>query len=531
MRTLQNYIDGKWVDSRDARTLVLVNPTTEEAHVMIPSGGPEDVDLAVAAAKDATETWSSLPLRERLDVLEGIANSLEANVSQLARLEYEEMGKPVAVAEEFLAAGIEVLRASINDARDYAFVEEVTNFDGIRTITVRRPLGVVAQIIPWNFTVTAALLGLGPLLAAGNTVVLKPSEKASLSAVKMLELINVPAGVLNMVLGDSRAGIPLAEHPDIELVHFTGSVNAGRSVARASADKLKRAVLELGGKDPVIVDADVDVDRVAAAVAYAAFINSGQICTSMERIYVHRDIAAEFIAALVNEARSYTMGDGVDPLVRVGPLVDESQRRTVQRHIADAVEKGAEVLIGGEAPDRVGFFFPPTVLAGVTSGMLIMTEETFGPVAPVQVVSSFDDALRLAAESSYGLAATIYTEDPRKAQAATRLPVGMVWINHWQGGGLVRMYEPARSSGSGATGCRAALDAATRAVSISHDLPFPRGSELSAESAGAHGPSATTQIIWCRVPRKRLLPRRPRWHGPRTSRRSKSLCQRPSPTV
>jgi acyl-CoA reductase-like NAD-dependent aldehyde dehydrogenase len=470
MRRLRNFINGEWVDSAGDDWIELVDPTVGRAQALVPAGTAADVDLAVRAASVAAPGWAATSLDERLECLERAAARLDAGIDELALLEYREMGKPLGIAADFVRAGVEVLRAAVADARSYPFTEPMGTVGHIRTVTVHRPLGVTAQIIPWNFTVTAALLGLGPLLAAGNTVVLKPSEKAPLSAERMVELLGLPPGVLNVVFGDARAGAPLAEHPLVELVHFTGSVASGQAVAVATAKRLCRAVLELGGKDPVIVDSDVDPVATAEAVAYAAFVNTGQICTSMERVYVHEAIADDFLAALVAQAEAHVSGDGAHPETKLGPLVDERQRRIVQRHVDDAVGRGAKLLVGGVVPDGPGFFYPATVLTGVTPEMLLFEEETFGPVAPVQVVSSFEEAVRLASDNVYGLAATVFTRNPAHASAAREIPAGMVWVNQWQGGGLVRMYEPARHSGMTATGGRAAFDAATRAVSVNDDV-------------------------------------------------------------
>ncbi len=308
------------------------------------------------------------------------------------------------------------------------------------------------MITPWNFPVTMVLGALGPLLAAGNTVVVKPSERSPLSAVRLFELLDLPPGVVNLVLGDARAGAPLAEHERIRLVHFTGSVEAGRQVGARTGDMLRRAVLELGGKDPVVIDSGVDPVATAAAVAFGAFINTGQICTSMERIYVHQDVADEFVAALVEAAEAYAFGDGHDEGVMMGPLVDERQRDIVRRHVADAVERGATIRAGGAEPDGKGFFYPATVLTGVDESMLVMSEETFGPLAPVVVVSSFEEGLERASRSRFGLGATVYTDDPDHMAAAARIPAGVVWINQWQGGGPERLYEPAGDSGHGRHG-------------------------------------------------------------------------------
>jgi acyl-CoA reductase-like NAD-dependent aldehyde dehydrogenase len=271
-----------------------------------------------------------------------------------------------------------------------------------------------------------------------------------------------------MVVGDGRTGAALIEHPDIALVNFTGSVGAGQRVAQASAARFTRATLELGGKDAAVVDDGVDVAAVAGQLAYAAFVNSGQICTSIERVYVVEEIADALIAALITEAQRYVSGEcSSADQISLGPMVDAHQRNIVRYHVEDARAKGAKILVGGEIPDVPGYYFPATVISDVTSDMLIVRDETFGPVLPVQVVASFEEGLARAAESDFGLAATIFTEDRNHVDAALLLPVGMVWINQWQGSGLLRMFEPARASGSGLTGGRAAFDAATRGVSIS----------------------------------------------------------------
>jgi acyl-CoA reductase-like NAD-dependent aldehyde dehydrogenase len=466
VKVLQHLIDGEWVDGTGPEQIDLVNPATEEVLCRMPAGSPEEADAAVRAAARAQPGWAARPLEDRLALLDEVANAIERHTDELAELECREMGKPLDIAVAFIGSGVQVLRDAIADARVYDFVEEQAASETQRKLVVRHPLGVVAQIVPWNFTVTATLLGLGPLLAAGNTVVLKPSERATLSAVRMLEIIDLPPGVLNLLLGDRRAGEPLAAHPGIGLVHFTGSVESGRAVGLAAARHLNRSVLELGGKDPVIVDAGVDPKTTAAAVAFGAFVNTGQICTSMERIYVHEDVADEFVEALVEEARAWVVGDGHEEGVKLGPLVDERQRRIVDEHVRDAVARGAEVLIGGEVPEGPGFFYPATVMTGVEDDMLLMQEETFGPVAPIKVVASFDEALARASESRFGLAATVYTNTDEHVDRAQEIPVGVVWVNEWQGGGLSRTYEPARESGLGATGGRAALDAATRPATV-----------------------------------------------------------------
>ncbi|PSM39656.1 aldehyde dehydrogenase [Streptomyces dioscori] len=507
METLQNHIGGRWAEPVGEDVVAVVNPATEEAFAQFRAGNADDVGRAVAGAGAAQPAWAALTVARRVELIHAWADTIAAHAAELAELECREMGKPVGIGQSFIAGAVAGLKAAADQALTYPFTETVTGTgpdpkpdahtdtgpgtgtgtgtssgtgtgtrpvtdagpQGERTDIVRHPLGVTAVITPWNFPVVMVLGALGPLLAAGNTVVVKPSERSPVSTVRLFELAaatGLPPGVLNLVLGDARTGAALTEHEDVRLVHFTGSVGAGRAVGTATGRRLSRSVLELGGKDPVVIDAGVDPVATAQAVAFGAFINTGQICTSMERIYVHERIADDFVEALVAAAGTFAVGDGLDPATMLGPLVDEQQRDTVRRHVEDAVQKGATLRAGGAVPERPGYFYPATVLTGVDDTMLVMTEETFGPVAPVSVVPSFEEGLIRAAASRYGLAATVYTDDPDHVAAAALLPVGVVWVNQWQGGGPERLYEPARDSGMGATGARAAYDAATRPATV-----------------------------------------------------------------
>lgn len=458
MEKIRNYIGGSWVPSRASDVIEAVNPSTEQVVALLPAGSVADADAAVAAAKEAQIGWSTISLDKRLSQLESAAAAIESIADELAELEHIEMGKPVAVARMFIDAGLAAFREGLVNAYAYTFVEEpVQHLDG-RSYVVHNPIGVVAKIVPWNVTVAQTLLGLAAILAAGNTVVIKPSEKASLSARRMFEVIDLPPGVVNLLLGDRRAGDPLANHPEVGLVHFTGSVATGRSVATAAARKLHRTVLELGGNDAAIVDDGVAVEDAAAAVAAGCFTNTGQICNSIERIYVHRSIFAEFADALAVEAKAVT--------AQLGPLVDQHQRDVIVRHVDDALSRGARALAGGSVPDRRGFFYPATVLVDVPLDCLLMREETFGPVAPLVAFDDFDEALALAADTEFGLAATIFSNDTEHISRGSTLPVGVLWVNKWQGGSVNRCYEPAGISGVGAAGGRASLDASTRPSTI-----------------------------------------------------------------
>lgn len=435
MQTLQNLIGGRWQDSASTTELDLVDPATEETMARVPGGSSDDVDSAVEAALRVQSAWAELPVAERVARIRARADVIAEHAEELAELECREMGKPVALGRSFIEGAATTLKNSATEALSYEFERTVAAPDDSRIRVLRHPLGATAVITPWNFPVAMVLGILGPLLAAGNTVIAKPSEHSPMAITRLFELLDLPAGVANLVLGDVRAGQPLAAHERIQLVHFTGSVEAGRRVGAGAGKRLNRSVLELGGKDPVVVDAGVDPVATASAVAFGAFVNTGQICTSMERVYVHRDIAAEFVEALVEVAGTYAFGDGREPDTVLGPLVSEAQRGIVRRHVDDAVQRGATVRTGGVVPERRGFFYPATVLTDVDESMLVMTEETFGPLAPVAVVDSFEEGIERASRSRFGLAATVYTADPEHMAAAERIPAGVTWINQWQGGG------------------------------------------------------------------------------------------------
>ncbi|KRA24759.1 aldehyde dehydrogenase [Microbacterium sp. Root61] len=463
--SFRNFIGGAWGDVAGTERRPLVSPFDGSPVGDLPISSAEDVDAAVRAAEAALPVWSALPIADRAAALRGFAARLGEHSEELAQLERVEMGKPAAIGQMFIEGAIGGFERGIAEAESYAFETVNIQPDGTRTTIRRTPVGVTALIVPWNFTVPAVLGALAPLLMSGNPVILKPSEKASLSALRLMELADLPAGVLSLLLGDGRTGAMLNSHPGIALTHFTGSVASGRAVAAASGQALHRCILELGGKDAAVIDEDVDIEAVAEAVAEAGFVNTGQICTSIERVYVHEAVAERFTTALVQHAQRFTAGDPDTDYPSMGPMVDTGQREIVHAHVQDAVAQGARVVVGGAVPDRLGAFYPATVLTGLTDGMRIMNEETFGPVIPVVTVASFDEGIRRAQHTDFGLAATVYTDNPHHQALAADLPVGIVWINQWQGGNG-HIYEPARNSGMGATGGHDAFDAATRAVTV-----------------------------------------------------------------
>ena len=430
-------------------TLDVCDPATGEVIGQIPAGSPEAADAAVRAARAAQPAWARRPAAERAGMLKAAAARLREHADELAELQTREGGKPLGDSLGGVEAGI----GAIEQYAELGPLHRGRSLAGgwdAADLMVHEPRGVVALLVPWNDPVAIACGQLGAALVAGNAVVYKPSEKTPLSAARLVELLDLPAGVLQLLQGDARAGRPLAAHPGVDLVIHTGSVETGREVAAACAGRLGRTLLELGGKDALIVDAGVHPEWAAGEAALGAFANAGQICTSVERIYVHADVAEPFIEALTRRARALRVGPGTDAGTEMGPLIDDDQRARVHRHVRDAVEAGAELRAGGELPDGPGSFYPPTVLVGPGAGTPVIREETFGPVAAVRVVESFDAALAEAGETEYGLAATVLTRSQANAQRAWReLDVGTVKVNAVFGGAPGGAAEPRRHSGMG----------------------------------------------------------------------------------
>lgn len=443
--TASHWIAGRALSSPGGRTLPVIDPATGLRIGTLPVGGTAEVSAAVEAARAAGPEWAAMDPAERRGLLQGAASRILSAAAELADLESREMGKPLAMAQEDIEGSIEMFRATAEFAPEFLAPAEV---GGGRL--ARRPYGVAALITPWNYPVCQVTDILGGLLAAGNTVVVKPSEKAGLSVAALGPLLDIlPPGVVNIVLGEGDAGAALVEHPLVALVHFTGSVATGRKVGATAGQRLIPCFLELGGKDALVVDRDVDATKAAELAATGGWLNTGQVCTSIERVYVHRDIADDFVSALVGQAASWPIGSGLDPGTRMGPLVDAHQRDSVHQHVIEAMLAGAEVPIGGEPTPGPGFFYPATVVVGAPDDSRLMTEETFGPVIAVRVVDSFDEGIRLADSGAYGLTAAALTNNPAHVELAAGLDAGVVTINGGGDGPVEAPFEPARSSGMG----------------------------------------------------------------------------------
>jgi betaine-aldehyde dehydrogenase len=298
-------------------------------------------------------------------------------------------------------------------------------------LVIREPIGVVACIVPWNYPLLLAAWKVAPALAAGNAVILKPSEETPLATRRMVELIEgLPEGLLQVVYGAGDVGEMLVRHPSVDMVAFTGSQETGRKVGKVAAERLIRANLELGGKDPFIICDDVDIEIVAQGAVWAACLNAGQVCTSAERFYVMRNIADDFVEASKSYVEGLNVGDPMDERTDIGPLINEAGRQKVERHVGEALQHGAKLLTGGERWGERGFFYKPTILTGVESSMTVMREETFGPVVPIVEVGSLEEAIEQANSVPYGLAANVYTQDFEKMLKCMReIRAGTVWIN------------------------------------------------------------------------------------------------------
>jgi acyl-CoA reductase-like NAD-dependent aldehyde dehydrogenase len=410
-----------------------------------------EVGAAVQAARKAAPDWARTAPAERAALVAAAADRVADAAERLALLTTREMGKPLGDARGGVDAGVGTLRqyaelGPLHRGRSLQGAWDSTD------LMVPGPRGVVAAVTPWNDPVAVPCGLLGAALVTGNTVVFKPSERTPHTGVELAALIarELPPGVLEAVVGDASTGAALAQSRDVDVVAHVGSTRAGRSIAAAAARTGAKVLLENGGNDPLIVDEGVDPGWAAQQAALGAFANAGQICTSVERVYVVASVAEAFTEALVRAAEALRQGPGADPATQLGPLVDERMRRAVHAHVTDAVDRGAELLTGGVVPDGPGSFYPATVLTGCTHEMAVMREETFGPVAPVRVVPDFDSGLRAACEGEHGLAAVVLTASMEHAQRAWReLPVGTVKVNAAFGGAPGGAAQPRGVSGAG----------------------------------------------------------------------------------
>jgi phenylacetaldehyde dehydrogenase len=432
-------VDGQWLPARDGDTFDTYNPATGQRLASVASGKRADIDLAVAAARRAfahDAPWMRMPPSQRGRLIWLLADLIDEHTEQLAQLETLDQGKPLAVSRTADIPG---------SAETFRYMAGwATKIEG-RTVPIgapgsflaytrREPIGVVGQIVPWNFPLAMAAWKVAPALAAGCTVVLKPAEQTSLTALRLGELVmeaGFPPGVVNVVTGfGPTAGAALTEHPDVDKIAFTGSTPVGKQIVHASTVNLKRLSLELGGKSPSIIMADADIQAAVAGMSRGAFANAGQVCTSGSRLYVHAAVYDEVAAALAEQAAAIKVGAGMTPGNDMGPVVSQEQLERVMSYLDSGRAEGGEMLVGGQRIGQTGYFVEPTIFVSTRPDMRIVREEIFGPVATLTRFSDTEDLITQANDSIFGLAAEIWTRDVSTAhRLAGRLEAGTVWVN------------------------------------------------------------------------------------------------------
>ena len=464
-------INGEWVEPASGKYYDDVNPSTGATLAKVAEGGAEDIDRAVKAARAAFEgPWAKIHPGDRGRMLYKLAQLVRDNAEELAEIDALDAGKPITNS----------LRADIPAAIDcfeyYAGWSDKLHGETVPvrapafTYLVRQPLGVVGQIIPWNFPVMMAAWKLAPALACGNTTVLKPAEQSPLSALKLGELCleaGLPPGVVNIVTGFGEAGAALVEHEDVDKIAFTGSPEVGRIIMRAAAATLKKVSLELGGKSPNLILADADLEAAIRGASGGIFFNQGEVCSAGSRILVDRSIYDAFLDGLTKRADSIKVGDPLDPKTYMGPVVNDEQFERVMGYIDVGKDEGAKLVSGGERIGDSGYFVQPTIFADVNNRMRIAQEEIFGPVASVIPIKDVDEAVRIANDTSYGLAAAVWTRDVAQAHdVASRLKAGTVWVNTYGATDTRSPWGGFKDSGFGRELGRQALDLYTEYKSV-----------------------------------------------------------------
>ena len=438
----QLYINGEWVGSRSSDSIEVRDAATEAVIATVPAGSPEDVDLAVTAARAAFGSWAATPVARRSDYLQSIADGLTARVDEIARIITAEVGMPFKLSQRIQAAlPPQVMASTARIAREFQFEERVGN-----ALVIKEAVGVVGAITPWNYPLHQAVAKVAPALAGGSTVVLKPSELAPLSAFILAEAVHasgLPRGVFNLVCGTGPVvGEAIARHPDVDMISFTGSTRAGKRVSELAAGSVKRVALELGGKSASIVLDDADLGRAIKGTIGSCFLNSGQTCTALTRLLIPESRYREAAQLAVETAKTYVPGDPMKDDTRLGPLISGTQRERVRDYIRKGVAEGAELLLGGAEPPpglARGYFVQPTVLGRVKPGMTVEQEEIFGPVLSIISYRDEEDAVRIANDTIYGLAGAVWSGDEERARrVARRIRAGKIDVN----GGPFNLLAP-----------------------------------------------------------------------------------------
>lgn len=468
-------IEGEWVAT--AKTFDTINPATGEVITQVAEAGPSEVDRAVRAARKAFDerggAWQKMSASERGKLLWRLADLLEKNIEEFAELETLDNGKPIFESRYVdMPMVCDVLRYYAGWASKI-HGETITSRTDAFTYTLREPVGVVGAIVAWNFPLLLTSWKLGPALATGNTVVLKPAEQTPLTALRLGQLAKeagFPAGVLNIITGGPETGRELVKHPGVDKLAFTGSTMVGKEIMRSAADTMKRVTLELGGKSPNIVFADSDLDSAVKGATTGIFYGKGEVCAAGSRLFVEKRVHDDFLSKLVERTRKIKPGDPLDPKTRLGAIVSEQQMNTVLGYIESGKKEGAQLVAGGNrvsVDGGKGFFVEPTVFDGVSNSMTIAQEEIFGPVLATIPFEDLDQVAELANQNAYGLAAAIWTNDIRKAHGlARRLKAGTVWINAYNLYDAALPFGGFKQSGFGRELGREALDHYTEVKSV-----------------------------------------------------------------
>ena len=430
----KNYINKSWHDANDGSTFKVENPFTEEIITEVPNSSASDVDVAVSAAKAAWKDWKMLGSLDMRDLLREVAVKSRDNDKEIASIITAESGKPLIECLdeiEWIASIFEYYSEIGRDQRGRV-VAPVTPRS--MSMVVKESYGVVGCIVPWNYPLLLMAWKVAPALAAGNTVVIKPSEMTPLSILRWIEIAcdHLPIGIINVITGNGKTGASLVNHPDVRVIAFTGSIDTGKKIAMMAAKQLKKTSLELGGNDPIIICDDVDINIAAKGTAWGGLLNAGQVCTSLERVFVMESIADSFIEAVVEETKKVRLGDPMNGQTDMGPMCSMMQLRKAEEKVKTAIDQGARLLCGGLRPAEFekGYFYSPTVFDNMTSNMEMMNLETFGPIIPIQKIKSLEEAIELSNNSMYGLGCNIYTNDMEKAlTAADDIKAGSFWIN------------------------------------------------------------------------------------------------------
>ena len=457
IRIVHNFIDGAFVPPESGVYFDDIHPATGDVLAQIPDSDHRDVAAAVEAAKRAFPSWSTTRAEDRSRVLLKLADLIEQNLDELARLESDDNGKPISLAKRMdIPRAVANFRFFATAILHHASEAHVTDQIALN-YTLRQPVGVAGLISPWNLPLYLLSWKIAPAIASGNTCVAKPSELTPLTANRLAELsleAGLPPGVMNIVHGyGPKTGAAICEHPDVPLISFTGGTVTGAKVAAAAAPMFKKLSLELGGKNPNVIFADADLDEAISTSIQSSFANQGEICLCGSRIFVERAIYPEFVERFVEATRKLRIGDPSDPSTDVGALISEAHLQKVAGYLALAKEEGGTILTGGNRVDRPGYFLEPAVITGLTCDCRVLQEEIFGPVVTITPFEDDADAIRSANSTKYGLSATVWTHDLKRAhRVAAALHAGTVWINCWLLRDLRVPFGGAKESGVGREG-------------------------------------------------------------------------------